>query len=54
MNTDLSQAAAELAQKLTVFLAPLLPKLLDQTIIGAGREVGKKTLDQSLASHPLN
>src|ERR1019366_3360290 len=49
MNTDLSQAAAELAQKLTVFLAPLLPKLLDQTIIGAGREAGKKTLDQSLA-----
>src|ERR1039458_3460907 len=49
MNTDLPQAAAELAQKLTVFLAPLLPKLLDQTIIGAGREAGKKTLDQSLA-----
>ena len=49
MNTDLSQAAAELAQKLTVFLAPLLPKLLDQTIIGAGRETGKKALDQSLA-----
>src|ERR1035441_5436072 len=49
MNTDLPQAAAELAQKLTVFLAPLLPKLLDQTIIGAGRETGKKALDQSLA-----
>src|ERR1035441_9362826 len=49
MNTDLPQAAAELAQKLSVFLAPLLPKLLDQTIIGAGREAGKKTLDQSLA-----
>src|ERR1017187_10031545 len=49
MNTDLPQAAAELAQKLTVFLAPLLPKLLDQTLIGAGREAGKKTLDQSLA-----
>lgn len=49
MNTDLPQAAAELGQKLTLFLAPLLPKLLDQTIIGAGREAGKKTLDQSLA-----
>src|SRR5208282_2335418 len=49
MNTDLPQAAAELAQKLTLFLAPLLPKLLDQTIIGAGREAGKKTLDRSLA-----
>ena len=49
MNTDLPQAAAELAQKRTVFLAPLLPKLLDQTLIGAGREAGKKTLDQSLA-----
>jgi DNA primase len=49
MNTDLPQAVAELAQKLTIFLAPLLPKLLDKTIIGAGREAGKKTLDQSLA-----
>src|ERR1019366_7123995 len=49
MNTDLPQAAAELAQKLTIFLAPLLPKLLDQPLIGAGREAGKKTLDQSLA-----
>ena len=49
MNTDLPQDAAELAQKLTLFLAPLLPKLLDQTLIGAGREAGKKTLDQSPA-----
>ena len=48
MNTDLPQAAAELAQKLTVFLAPLLPRLLDQTVVGAGREAGKKALDQSL------